>query len=99
MDQVVEVPFPLDVYAVALEEFLLIEALARLLQQQGHGALPPAIGLVPANDILMYAQSLLDASATICGGAISMWWMPICRSLHPFLVRSCWLLRRWPEPF
>ena len=62
MDQVVEVQFPLDMYTVALEEFLLIEALMRLQQQQGGGALPPAIGLMPVNDILLYAQSLLDDS-------------------------------------
>ena len=61
MEQVVEVPFPLDMYTVALEEFLLIEALSRLMQQQGRGTLPPAIGLAPVNDILVYAQLLLDA--------------------------------------
>ena len=59
MEQVVEVPFPLDVYTVALEEFLLIEALSRVLQQQGSVTLPPAVGLAPVNDILEYARQLL----------------------------------------
>ena len=74
MDQVVEVQFPLDMYTVALEEFLLIEALMRLQQQQGGGALPPAIGLMPVNDILLYAQSLLDDSgyATLLQYAASL---------------------------
>ena len=55
-DSLVEViAFPLDVYTVALEEYLLVESLTHLLRQQGGPSLPPAVGLLPVNDILQYA--------------------------------------------
>ena len=55
-----EIPFPPDVYATALEEFLLLEALRGLLGEEASKRVPPAIGLAPVNDIVQCACALLD---------------------------------------
>ena len=60
-----EIPFPPDVYATALEEFLLLEALRGLLGEEASKRVPPAIGLAPVNDIVQCACALLDEAERI----------------------------------
>ena len=60
-----ETPFPPDVYAIALEEFLLLEALRRLLGEEASLRVPPTIGLAPVNDIVQCACALLGATEKI----------------------------------
>ena len=61
MAQAAEViPQPPDVYYVALEEYLLHNALHILIGRQGHGTVPPAAGLALINDLIQLALDLLD---------------------------------------
>ena len=56
-----EVPFPVDVYTAALEEFLLLNTARSLLQQQGHGTVPPAMGMAVRNDLIAWAVDALSS--------------------------------------
>ncbi|CAE7446198.1 unnamed protein product [Symbiodinium necroappetens] len=55
-----EIPFPPDVYAIALEESLLLDALNSLLGNTSAKRIPPALGLAPVNDIVHGACELLQ---------------------------------------
>ena len=53
------VPYPADVYYLALEEYLLLNALRLCALEQGGGLIRPALGLAPRNDIIREAHDLL----------------------------------------
>ena len=54
-----ETPYPVDVYTDALGEHQLLQAARTLLERQGHGHLPPEMGLAARNDIIAWALSAL----------------------------------------
>ena len=56
----VVVPFPPDVYYVALEEYLLHNALHILTERQGRKTAPPAAGLALRNDLIQLGMELLE---------------------------------------
>eukprot|EP00439_Symbiodinium_sp_Y106_P050837 s1741_g6.t1 len=58
-----EIALPFDVHTTALEEYLLLQALHRLIPPGQRWALPGHAGLLVRNDILEMAMRLLTDSS------------------------------------
>ncbi|CAE7198978.1 unnamed protein product [Symbiodinium microadriaticum] len=85
-------PFPPDVYTDALEEALLLHAAARLLEAQGHGQVPPAMGLAVRNDIISCISWALQVLEPDCQEAFKDYAQSLNRHLRRYLTNYM------PEP-